>query len=87
MLDHYTKELNSIHRYSIYIRNISRIKPVAQVAHFLVYTNMLKDEIIGHCYEWIDNFSDLLLDKTVNLLEGFYQYAQINSIRYIKVRK
>lgn len=68
------------------MRNISKIKPIAQVAHFLVQTNMLQDEIIGHCNEWRDNFSDLLLEMTVNLIEGFYQYAQMNSLQYIKVK-
>lgn len=85
-LAHNTIELDSVRRYSIYIRNISQIKPVAQVAHFLVQTNMLKDDIIGHCNEWRDNFSDLLLKMTVDLIEGFYQYAHINSLRYIKMK-
>lgn len=44
---------------------------------------MLKDEIIRHCDEWRNNFSDLLLDMTTNLIEGFYHYAQTNSLQYI----
>ncbi|CAI6360699.1 unnamed protein product [Macrosiphum euphorbiae] len=69
-------------QYSIYKRKISRIKPVAQVSHFLVQTNMLKDDIIRHCDEWKDNFSNLLLEMTTNLIEGFYQYTKINSLQY-----
>lgn len=56
---------------------------MAQVSHFLVHTNMLKDDIIRHCDVWRDNFSDLLLEMTTNLIEGFYQYAKINSLQYL----
>lgn len=75
-----------IHRYLIYKRKISRIKPVAQVSHFLVQTNILKDDIIKHCDEWRNNFSDLLLEMTTNRIEGFYQYIKINSLQYIKMK-
>lgn len=66
----------------IYKRKISLIKPVAQVSHFLVQTNMLKDDIIKHCDEWKENFSNLILEMTTNLIEGFYQYTKINSLQY-----
>ncbi|VVC43185.1 Dynein heavy chain, domain-2,Dynein heavy chain domain,Dynein heavy chain, domain-1,Dynein heavy chain, P- [Cinara cedri] len=68
-------------KYSIYKHQISNIKPVTQVAHFLVQTNILKDEIIVHCDEWQGQFSDLLIEMTTNLIEGFYQYAHINSLQ------
>ncbi|XP_060835340.1 dynein axonemal heavy chain 2-like [Rhopalosiphum padi] len=75
---HFNQDMN---QYLIYKRKISRIKPVAQVSHFLVQTNILKDDIIKHCDEWKNNFSDLLLEVTTNLIEGFYQYIQINSLQ------
>lgn len=59
---------------------------MTQVAHYLVQTNILKDEIIEHCDEWQRLFSDLILEMTTDLIEGFYQYAQTNSLRYIKVK-
>lgn len=55
---------------------------MAQVAHFLVQINMLKNEIIRHCDEWRNHFSDILLEMTTNLIEGFYQYAKIHSLQY-----
>lgn len=59
---------------------------MTQVAHFLVQTSELKDEIIRHCNEWREQFSALLLEMTSNLIEGFYQYAQTNSLQYVKVK-
>lgn len=56
---------------------------MAQVAYFQVQLNMLKKEIIRHCDEWRNHFSDLLLEMTINLIDGFYQYAQIHSLQYI----
>lgn len=61
------------------------MKPVAQVAHFLVQTNQLKNEIIRQCNKWRNYFSNLLLEMTTNLIEGFYIYAQTNSYQYIKI--
>lgn len=83
----YDTVLALIHRYSIYKRKISQIKPIAQVSHFLIQTNVLKDEIIRHCDEWRNSFSDLLLEMTTNLIEGFYHYAQTNSIQYIHINE
>lgn len=61
------------------------MKPMIQVAYFLIQTNILKEEIIIHCNQWINYFSDLLLEMTTNLIEGFYKYAQTNSFQYIKI--
>jgi len=70
-----------VRRYTVYKRQISLIKPVAQVAHFLVRINALKDGIVEHCDEWINRFSDLLLETTTDLIDGLYRYAQTNSRR------
>lgn len=59
------------------------MKSVAQVAHILVKTNILKNEILKHCDEWINHFSDLLIEMTTNFIEGLHKYTQINSLRYI----
>lgn len=73
------------HRYSIYKHEISQIKDIAQVAYFLIQTDKLKNEVIKHCDEWRNHFSDLLLEMTTNVIEGFYQYAEINSLQYIMI--
>lgn len=71
-----------LNRYSVYKRKILDVKPVAQVAHFLVQTDALKAQIVHHCDEWKDRFSCLLLEMTTDLIDGLYRFAQANSQQY-----
>lgn len=43
-------------------------------------TDMIK-QVIRHCQDWIFNYSQLLLGETVDLIEGFYEYIEMNGER------
>jgi len=43
--------------------------------------NGLKEQIEEHCKNWISKFSKLLLENTIEFIEGFYDYMSGNSRR------
>lgn len=47
----------------------------------IIKTDDMKKQIVRHCKDWIFNYSQLLLDETVDLIEGFYEYTKMNGER------
>jgi len=43
-------------------------------------SDMIK-QIVRHCQDWIFNYSQILLGETVDLIEGFYEYIEMNGER------
>jgi len=45
-------------------------------------SDMIK-QVVRHCQDWVFNYSQLLLGETVDLIEGFYEYIEMNGERLV----
>jgi len=45
-------------------------------------SDMIK-QVVRHCQDWVFNYSQLLLGETVDLIEGFYEYIEMNGERWV----
>ncbi|XP_050431508.1 dynein axonemal heavy chain 2 [Adelges cooleyi] len=70
-----------ITQYLNYIQDIKKLHTVSSVSYFVIRTSLMIKQIISHCQLWIHSFSQLLLEITAKLIEGIYEYTNVNSIR------
>jgi len=75
------KTRKSIRRYNGYINVIKELETEFTESYAIIQIDILKRQILMHCRDWILNFSQLLLEETNELLEGFYKYMELNSAR------
>jgi len=75
------KTQKCIRRYNDYINDIKELETESTESYAIIQIDILKRQILIHCREWILNFSQLLLEETNELLEGFYKYMEVNSAR------
>lgn len=73
--------LKYIYRYLNYINKLNEMDTETTVSCTIVRISDMINQVIRHCQDWISNYSLLLLGETARLIEGFYEYIEMNGQR------
>lgn len=68
-------------RYTDKLNAIKEIKTETVVSCSVIQIDVLKEQMIKHCQDWISRFSRLLLYETDKLIDSFYDYIKFNGTR------
>lgn len=77
----YDNFLKSICRYLNYINVLNEMETESIVSSIIIRSSDMIKQVVRHCQDWISNYSQALLNETVALIEGFYEYIDNNGKR------